>query len=289
MCWGAYTFKRASEPTGGGGGGHSDSDTLTTTKAVAIDVPAADDAVLSLPPLALAAIDVSYSVPSKHAPLTLLSHVTASFEPGTLTALMGASGAGKTTLLDVLAGRKTAGEVAGAIYVGGARVDTGTLPRVSAYVEQTDAHYPLTTVREAVEFAAALRLPRGASAGVRATAVDAALATAGLTAHAHAIVGPAAGGRGLPPDARKRLTLAVELATAPSIILQMNPHQAWTASRPPRSRARCARPPTQAAPSSAPSTNPPPTCLPSLTRCCCWPAAGGWPTVARWAGAARHT
>ena len=39
--------------------------------------------------------------------LELLKGVTGAFQPGVLTALMGASGAGKTTFMDVLAGRKT--------------------------------------------------------------------------------------------------------------------------------------------------------------------------------------
>ena len=49
----------------------------------------------------------------------LLCGVSGYAEPGTLTALMGASGAGKTTLLDVLAGRKTVGTVAGEIKLNG--------------------------------------------------------------------------------------------------------------------------------------------------------------------------
>lgn len=39
--------------------------------------------------------------------LQLLNHVHGSFEPGRMTALMGATGAGKTTLVDCLSGRKT--------------------------------------------------------------------------------------------------------------------------------------------------------------------------------------
>ncbi len=41
----------------------------------------------------------------------LLNNINAIFRPGTMTALMGSSGAGKSTLMDVIAGRKTGGDV----------------------------------------------------------------------------------------------------------------------------------------------------------------------------------
>ena len=51
--------------------------------------------------------------------LTLLKGISGNFEPGVLTALMGASGAGKTTRMDVIAGRKTVGRMEGDIWVNG--------------------------------------------------------------------------------------------------------------------------------------------------------------------------
>ncbi|THU83329.1 hypothetical protein K435DRAFT_765907 [Dendrothele bispora CBS 962.96] len=47
--------------------------------------------------------DLCYDIKIKGEPRKLLDHVDGWVEPGTLTALMGASGAGKTTLLDTLA------------------------------------------------------------------------------------------------------------------------------------------------------------------------------------------
>lgn len=65
--------------------------------------------------------------------------LTLTCEPGVLTALMGGSGAGKTTLMDVIAGRKTQGEITGNILVNGYPKDQATWSRVMGYVEQVSA------------------------------------------------------------------------------------------------------------------------------------------------------
>lgn len=52
------------------------------------------------------------------------------------------AGAGKTTLMDVIAGRKTQGEITGDILVNGYPKDQKTWSRVVGYVEQMDIHSP---------------------------------------------------------------------------------------------------------------------------------------------------
>jgi ABC-type multidrug transport system ATPase subunit len=68
----------------------------------------AADKKLTLPfePVTLAFKDLKYFVPNPagSGELQLLHNISGAFQPGVLTALMGASGAGKTTLMDVLAG-----------------------------------------------------------------------------------------------------------------------------------------------------------------------------------------
>ena len=68
--------------------------------------------------------------------LRLLSGITASFEPGTMTALMGSSGAGKTTLLDVLAGYKTGGHITGDIRLNGHEKTDTSWRAIAGYCEQ---------------------------------------------------------------------------------------------------------------------------------------------------------
>jgi ABC-type multidrug transport system ATPase subunit len=129
----------------------------------------------------------------------LLRGINGYAKPGRMTALMGASGAGKTTLLDVLAGRKNQGVMEGEILLNGFPKEEKTFNRVTAYVEQSDVHLPLTTVREAVEFSAALRLPVSVSEKDRAAFVEEVLALLELTSLQHRLVGIAGAANSLAP------------------------------------------------------------------------------------------
>jgi ABC-type lipoprotein export system ATPase subunit len=59
---------------------------------------------------------------------------------------MGPSGSGKTTLLDVLAGRKTVGEIQGDVLFAGTQPSTAFLRRYTGYVEQFDTLIDVLTV-----------------------------------------------------------------------------------------------------------------------------------------------
>jgi ABC-type multidrug transport system ATPase subunit len=67
-------------------------------------------------------------------------------------------------LLDVLASRKSAGVIAGRVFLNGHlkgddAVAAASFARITSYVEQFDLHMPFATVREALEFSAFMRLP----------------------------------------------------------------------------------------------------------------------------------
>lgn len=81
----------------------------------------------------------------------------------------------------------------------------------------TDVHEPLATVREALEFSALLRQPRGTSRADKLAYVDTIVDLLELRDIEDAIVGEP--GKGLTVEQRKRLTVGVELASKPSILL----------------------------------------------------------------------
>nr|XP_023914219.1 pleiotropic drug resistance protein 3-like [Quercus suber] len=154
--------------------------------------------------------------------LQILSDITGALKPGVLTALMGVSGAGKTTLLDVLAGRKTSGYIEGHIKIGGYPKVQESFARVSGYCEQTDIHSPQITVEESVIFSAWLRLSPQIDSKTKAEFVNEVLETIELDGIKDALVG-VPGINGLSNEQRKRLTIAVELVSNPSIIFMDEP------------------------------------------------------------------
>ncbi|KAG2016847.1 hypothetical protein GB937_006049 [Aspergillus fischeri] len=137
-------------------------------------------------------------------------------KPGTLTALMGASGAGKTTLLDVLASRVTTGIVTGDICVNGHPRDI-SFQRQVGYVQQQDIHLETTTIREALQFSALLRQPASIPKEDKLQYVEEVLSLLEMESYADAIVGVP--GEGLNVEQRKRLTIGVELAAKPDLLL----------------------------------------------------------------------
>lgn len=159
---------------------------------------------------------VNYDIKIKGGGRRLLDDVDGWVKPGTLTALMGASGAGKTTLLDVLASRVTMGVVSGQMLVNGRQRDSG-FQRKTGYVQQQDLHLATTTVREALNFSALLRQPKTTPKKEKLDYVDEVIKVLEMDGYADAVVGVP--GEGLNVEQRKRLTIGVELAAKPALLL----------------------------------------------------------------------
>ncbi|KEY68896.1 hypothetical protein S7711_03828 [Stachybotrys chartarum IBT 7711] len=160
--------------------------------------------------------NVCYDIKIKGEPRRILDNVDGWVKPGTLTALMGVSGAGKTTLLDCLADRISMGVITGEMLVDG-KLRDDSFQRKTGYVQQQDLHLETTTVREALEFSALLRQPATTPRAEKLAYVDEVIKLLEMESYADAIVGVL--GEGLNVEQRKRLTIGVELAAKPPLLL----------------------------------------------------------------------
>ncbi|KAK7515313.1 ABC-2 type transporter-domain-containing protein [Phyllosticta citriasiana] len=160
--------------------------------------------------------DMCYDIKIKGQDRRILDHVDGWVKPGTLTALMGVSGAGKTTLLDVLATRVTMGVITGNAFVDGRQRDA-SFQRKTGYVQQQDLHLSTSTVREALNFSALLRQPAHVPRAEKLAYVDEVIKLLDMQEYADAVVGVP--GEGLNVEQRKRLTIGVELAAKPQLLL----------------------------------------------------------------------
>lgn len=160
--------------------------------------------------------NVNYTIPYNGGERQLLQDVQGYVKPGTLTALMGASGAGKTTLLNTLAQRIRFGVVRGDFLVDGAPLSR-SFQRSTGFAEQMDIHEPTQTVREALRFSARLRQPKETPLQEKYDYCEKIIDLLEMRHLAGAIIGSV--GSGLNQEQRKRLTIGVELASKPELLL----------------------------------------------------------------------
>ena len=151
----------------------------------------------------------------RHA-LTLVDDVTFTAAPGELIAVMGDSGAGKSSLFALLSGERI--PTRGSVRVNGRDLHAGDAPGLVAMVPQDDLVHGELTVREAVRYAARIRLP-GLEASKVDARVDAVLVDLGLYEHRDTVIGTPAR-RGISGGQRKRVNIAIELVgDAPVLLL----------------------------------------------------------------------
>nr|WP_227833407.1 FHA domain-containing protein [Nocardia macrotermitis] len=136
---------------------------------------------------------------------------------GTLTALIGPSGAGKSTLSKLIAGATHPS--AGVVTFEGRNLhaEYEAMRSRIGMVPQDDVLHRQLTVRQALGYAAELRLPPDTSKADRRAVIDGVLQELSLTEHADTRVDKLSGGQ------RKRASVALELLTGPALLLLDEP------------------------------------------------------------------
>lgn len=150
-------------------------------------------------------------------PLPLLQDVEFTAHPRELVAIVGASGAGKSTLIKALNGMWPAAR--GTVLYGGRSfyADPDAFRSVIGYVPQEDIVHQELTVERVLQYAGELRLPAGTPAAERQSLIEATLTELGLEHRRDARISTLSGGE------RKRVNIAVELLTRPSLLLLDEP------------------------------------------------------------------
>jgi len=169
-------------------------------------------------PSTLSFSNISYRVGDKD----VLKNVNGFLKPGHIMAIMGASGAGKTTLLDLLGRKRKSGQASGTCYLNGAIMNDDEFRRVAGFVEQEDTLMPSLTVFETLLYSARLRLPKTMSLEAQKYRVVQTMNELGIMNIRDSRIG-SEGSRGISGGEKRRVSIACELVTSPSIIFMDEP------------------------------------------------------------------
>ncbi|MET7458274.1 ABC transporter ATP-binding protein [Streptomyces sp. NPDC005574] len=148
-------------------------------------------------------------------PRTVLRGLDFTVPRGQITGLLGPSGCGKSTLMRSIVG--TQAKVTGTLDVLGSPAGHPALRTRIGYVTQAPSVYDDLTVRQNLDYFAAILTPGRAAADQRDADVTRAVADVDLTSHADALAGNLSGGQ------RNRVSLAVALLGSPELLVLDEP------------------------------------------------------------------
>ena len=148
-------------------------------------------------------------------PRTVLHDLAFDVPRGQITGLLGPSGCGKSTLMRSIVG--TQAKVTGTLDVLGRPAGHPTHRTRIGYVTQAPSVYDDLTVRQNLDYFAAILNPGRAAADRRHSDVTQAITDVDLTTHADSLAGNLSGGQ------RSRVSLAVALLGTPELLVLDEP------------------------------------------------------------------
>lgn len=133
-------------------------------------------------------------------------------------------GAGKTTLIELLAGKNKDGIASGSVtFFTPSNTPPTRRPRIG-FVDQTDILPSTLTVKEALLFAARLKLPESVSEADKAARVFEVMQQLGISDLADMKIGGTFGqGRGVSGGEMRRVSIGLELVARPEILILDEP------------------------------------------------------------------
>jgi len=164
---------------------------------------------------ALLARGVSYDVKSRRAggvPRRILHEASLSIQAREFVCIIGSNGAGKSTLINILAGRALPSEGTVLFNDSDLHANFEALKREIAFVPQQDVLHEQLTLRQALDYAARLRLPPDTTPAQRRAAVSEAARSVDLLDRLDQRIGSLSGGE------KKCASLASEILNRPSLL-----------------------------------------------------------------------
>ncbi|PYH46477.1 putative ABC transporter [Aspergillus saccharolyticus JOP 1030-1] len=175
-----------------------------------------DDA--STPPLQITFADVGFRIRGRAT--DILSGLHGSCEAGSILGVMGPSGSGKSSFVNLLSGRNEA--ITGEFYLNGYRMRSAELRSLIGFVPQDDLVLPELTVRENLLHSARVMLGGQLGDPALGEYVDSLIVALGLARVQDQMVGSVAR-RGLSGGECKRVSIGLELAAAPKVLILDEP------------------------------------------------------------------
>jgi ABC transport system ATP-binding/permease protein len=158
---------------------------------------------------------VSYDVPGRQArasPQRILHAASLCIRPSEFVCIIGSNGSGKSTLMNILAGRALPSE--GMVLLNDVDLHNNfqALKQDIAFVPQEDVLHEQLTLRQALDYAARLRLPPDTTVAQRRAAVSEAARSVDLLDRLDQRIGALSGGQ------QKCASLAAEILNRPSLL-----------------------------------------------------------------------
>lgn len=153
----------------------------------------------------------------------ILRNLNCKAKPGEILAIAGPSGAGKSTLLELLAGKIKPNSPPESLLVNHQPMNSEKFRKISGYVTQDDALFPLLTVQETLMFSARLRLcSRRYSEADKNGRVRDLMEELGLQHVADSRIGNEKI-RGISGGERRRVSIGVDVIHDPAVLLLDEP------------------------------------------------------------------
>ncbi|MEI6622853.1 MAG: FHA domain-containing protein [Actinomycetes bacterium] len=158
--------------------------------------------------------DISYATPEGK---VLLSGISVNAPPASVIGVIGPSGSGKSTLINVVTGVRS--PASGSVWFEGHDIhrEYSMMKSRIGFVPQDDLIHRQLSTRQALGYAARLRLPPDTTAGEIDARVTSIIAMLGLTEHQHKPIKKLSGGQ------RKRASIGLELLTQPALLVLDEP------------------------------------------------------------------